>query len=262
MRAVAAIVGREFRRLLRQRGRLLSSLARPLLWLFIIGSGFSGLVALHSGLSYRDFLLPGVVAMVLLFSSMLAALSTVYDRELGMMRMMLIAPISRLGLVVAKVMSSAAVGAVQGIALLLLVPAFGLEPGAGGLALTLAGVLLTSLTLAAIGMLLASRIGSIENFAVVMNFVLFPMFFLSGGLYPVAQLPSLLRAVALANPLTYGIDVMKHGLFGAGAGAFGGELPLGLDLGALAVAGAAATLLAVRAFSREERLAAMAVRPS
>lgn len=258
MSPVAAIVVREFRRFLRQRGRLLSTLARPLLWLFVIGSGFSGIVAVTTGLSYRDYLLPGVIGMVILFSAMLAALSTVYDRELGVVRMMLVAPVRRVTLVMAKVLSSAVLAAAQGWALLLLVPVLGIEMDVGGLALATLGVAASSAALAAIGMLLASRIGSLENFAVVMNFVVFPMFFLSGALYPVERLPDVLRWAAAANPLTYGIDLMKHGLFGAGRGAFGGEIAPELSVLVLAVTTAAATLVAAWGFGREDRFTRVA----
>lgn len=258
LRAVGAIVLREFRRFVRQRGRLLSTVARPLLWLFVVGSGFSGIVATTADLSYRDYLLPGVIGMVILFSAMLAALSTVYDRELGIARMMLVAPVRRVTVVVAKVVSSAVLAAGQGLALFVLVPVLGLGGEGAGLGTAAAGVVGTSFTLAAIGMLLASRIGSLENFAVVMNFVVFPMFFLSGALYPVARLPEVLQVVARANPLTYGVDLLKHGFFGPGRGAFGGEITPWVDLAVLAAWTVGATLLAGWWFGREDRFTRVA----
>jgi len=254
---LSAIVGREFKRFRRQRGRLLSAFARAFIWLFVIGSGFSGIVAASAGLSYRAYLFPGIIGMVILFSAMLAALSTVYDRELGVLRMLLIAPIPRATIVLGKLASSACLAGVEGGCLLLLVPVLGIPVSLAGIGVAIAGIVMTALALAGVGMLLASRMGSIENFAVLMNFVIFPMFFLSGGLYPVERLPVLLQLVAYVNPLTYGIDLMRHGFFG-GQRPFGGELPLLVDAGVLLVSTALTTGVAVVGFEDEDRFAAMA----
>ncbi len=256
-----AIVIREFKRFTRQRGRLLSTVARPLLWLFVIGAGFGGIVALPAGRSYQEFLFPGVIGMVMLFSAVLAALSTVYDRELGVMRMLLIAPVTRLMVVLGKLISSAALAAAQGLALLLLLPVLGIPVRLPGLSLTFLGVLMTSLALAGLGMLLASRIRSLENFAAVMNFVVFPIFFLSGALYPVERLPHVLQAAARVNPLTYGIDLLKHGIFGAG-GALGGELAVGLDVAILATTAVLTSVVAAMGFGEEDRITRLLARGS
>lgn len=251
-RALQVIIWREFKRFWRQRGRLLSTVARPMAWLFLIGSGFSGIVAVNSPYTYRQFMMPGVLGLVILFSAMLTALSTVYDREFGIMRMMLIAPLRRVTLVGAKVISSAVLSIVQAVALLVLLPVLGIHPSTGGIVVALVGITLTSFSIAAVGMWVASLVESLENFAVVMNFVVFPMFFLSGGLYPVRQLPEVLQWAVWFNPLTYGIDMLKHGLLGEGS--FAGEIPLGVDTAVLVGVTLVAGVLAARGFDREGSL--------
>ncbi|MDP9348474.1 MAG: ABC transporter permease [Gemmatimonadota bacterium] len=246
--AILAVVEREFKRFLRQRGRLLSTFARPLLWLAVIGSGFAALVPEQEGLSYHQYLLPGIFGMVLLFSSMLSALSTVHDREFGPVRMMLVAPLPRGSIVAAKVLSSTLLAVAQGVLLLPLLPLLGLRPGPAALAAFLGALLLTAVALSSLGMLLASRIRSLENFAGVMNLVIFPMFFLSGALYPVFLLPGYLKPLVYLNPLTYGVDLLKHPLLSPAAlSGFRGEFSPALDvsvlLGFSVLALAAATFL-------------------
>jgi ABC-2 type transport system permease protein len=247
------IVVRELQRLGRQRGRILSGLARPLLWLFIVGSGV-GAVASGDPAAYRRFMLPGIVGMVILFSAMFGALSTAHDREFGVIRLMLIAPVRRSTIVLAKIVSSALVALLQSGILLLLLPLLGLRPPLWRVAALIGAMAACALAISALGMLLASRIDSIENFSGVINFVVFPMFFLSGALYPLEALPAVLRPLVVLNPLTYGVDLMKHALFGAGApGRFGPELHVGADLAALAATFGISLLLTVTLFDRDAR---------
>lgn len=255
MKPFYGIVVRELQRLRRQRGRILSGLARPLLWLFIVGSGVGAIAAGEDPSGYRRFMLPGVVGMVILFSAMFAALSTAHDREFGVIRLLLIAPVRRSTVVLAKIASSCLVSLLQAGVLLLLLPVVGLSPDPAGFGFLLAGMTLTALALSSVGMLLASRVESIENFSGVVNFVVFPMFFLSGALYPARALPEILHALARVNPLTYGVDLMKHALLGPEpATGFGPELPVAVDVLALAVTFAVCLALTVALFDREARL--------
>jgi ABC-2 type transport system permease protein len=253
--AVVAVVVREFLRFARQRGRLLSTFARPLLWLIVIGSGFERVVPTEGTVSYKQFLLPGIYGMVLLFSTMLSALATVHDREFGPIRMLLVAPLPRGVAVLAKTLSSALLGVFQAVLLLPLIWILGLRPSLTSLLEFLATLVIAALALSSLGMLLASRLRSIENFAGVMNFLMFPMFFLSSALYPASSLPGFLQPLVRADPLTYGIDLMRHpllhGLYPVNLGA---DYTVRFDLLVLASLTVVLFTLASLLFGEEEHL--------
>jgi len=254
-RAAGIIVTREFKRFFRQRGRLFSSLARPLFWLFVVGPGFQRLVETNQGISYQQFLFPGVLGIVVLFGSMLASLSTVYDREFGIMRMMLIAPVSRATIVWAKIAGGSLLSVFQALVLLVVAPFLDLRLGILQLVSILLCLLITSFAVASLGMLLAARIDSLENFSTIMNFVVFPMFFLSGGLYPVKLLPSALRTAVYLNPMTYGIDLFKHVLLPPQTSSrLTADLPVVLDVAVLMVMSLAAAAVATFLFDKEAKL--------
>src|SRR5712692_2302406 len=158
MGAIVAVVVREFLRFARQRGRLLSTFARPLLWLVVIGSGFERVVPSQGTVSYKQFLLPGIYGMVLLFSTMLTALATVHDREFGPIRMLLVAPLPRSVAVIAKTISSSLLGVIQAVLLLPLIWILGLRPSFGAVLELLGAIALTSFALGSLGMVIASRL--------------------------------------------------------------------------------------------------------
>ncbi len=236
MRAVYGIVVRELVRFLRQRGRVLASVARPFVWLIFAGAGFATVFAGRQEIDYRVYMTPGLLGMVVMFGALLASLSTVTDREAGVLRMVLVAPIRRSTIALGKALGAALLGTVQSIVVgVVLLPLVGLHPTPASVLLAVAGVALASLAMGALGLLLAAGIRSLENFAGVMNFVVFPMLFLSGALYPVSRLGAVLQALAYLNPLAYGVDLLKHALLGSWAGVgYGGELPVALDFVALA----------------------------
>ncbi|HEX7043500.1 MAG TPA: ABC transporter permease [Burkholderiales bacterium] len=250
LRPVYAVMEREVLRLLRQRARLAAALARPLVWLLVIGAGFGALYDPAGRAAYQQFLVPGVVGMTLLFGAMLAALGTVHDKEFGVMRMLVMAPLPHAWIVIAKLLAAALVAALQALVLLAALAALGyLAAGAAPLLLA-AALAATAFACAAIGMLVAAFSRTLENFAAVMNFVIFPVFFLSGSLYPVQALPAGLRAAAMLNPYTYGVDLLRHAL-PAGAAGLGTDFGIGRDLAVLALFTVCATALACWRFSRE-----------
>ena len=208
-RPVKAVVGRELNKLFRQRARLISSMVRPMIWLLVIGSGVGSMLDDSQQDGYLTYLVPGVVAMTLLFASLLSALTLVYDKEFGVMRMMLIAPIAHYWIVLSKLIAATLTAMVQAVLLLLILLALQLVSVEIALKLLLPA-LLTAVCCSAIGGLIAVWSKSIDNFAVIMNFFIFPVFFLSGALYPVSQLPEFLRYVVLVNPFSYGVDLLKH----------------------------------------------------
>ena len=253
--AVVAVVSRELRRFARQPGRLLSTFARPLLWLVVIGSGFQKVVPSEGTVSYKQFLLPGIYGMVLMFSTMLSALATVSDREFGPIRMLLVAPLPRSVVVVAKTASSTLLGLVQALLLLELVWILGLRPSATALLEFLWALAVSALALSSLGMVVASRLRSIENFAAVINFLMFPMFFLSGALYPASTLPGYLKPLVRANPLTYAIDLMRHPLLsGEYPANFSADYTARFDLLVLLAFSAVSLLLAALLFGEEDHL--------
>jgi ABC-2 type transport system permease protein len=253
VRPLYGIVVRELLRFLRQRGRLWSSLARPFVWLLLAGTGFAAVFAGNSQLDYRRFMAPGLLGMVVLFGAFLASLSTVVDRDAGVLRLLLVAPIERAAVVLGKVLGAAILGTAQALAVgLVLVPAVGLRPGATALLLTGSGIVLASLATGALGLALAATMRSLENFATVMNFVVFPMLFLSGALYPVQHLGGWLRVLTYLNPLAYGVDLLKHGLLGPWASSgYGGEWPVALDVLALSGCAVVCSVVATVLIERE-----------
>ena len=258
LRAFTAIIGRDLKRTLRQRGRLLSSLVRPLLWLVVIGGGVETLVARDG--TYRDFLVPGLVAMALLFGGMLAALSLVHDKESGVLRMLLAAPLHHGWIVFARTLSAAAVALLQATLLLVVLAVCGWLGAATDWPLLAAGLVLTALTAATLGMLVAVWARSLENFAVMMNLIIFPIFFLSGALYPVHGLPPWLKAIAVANPFSYGVDLLKHACCAVpttGHATFAPDFAPSLDLLVLAGFVVVGTSIAALRFSSRSTIAAL-----
>jgi ABC-2 type transport system permease protein len=248
-RPIYAVMEREVLRMFRQKTRLVSAMVRPLIWLFVIGAGFDTVIGESGGIPYQTFLIPGVIGMTMLFGAMLAALTTVYDKESGVMRMMIIAPLPHYWIVIAKVLSAALAAILQALLLAILLALLGYLTLDTNFPLLALGLVTTSLACAGIGIVTASFTRSLDNFAAIMNFVIFPVFFLSGSLYPVQKLPELLRWVATINPYTYGVDLLKHATVTAGA--MSADFTLMTDIVVLVGFTLAAVLLASWRFSRE-----------
>jgi ABC-2 type transport system permease protein len=248
LRPFYAVLEREVIRMIRQRTRLVAAMVRPLIWLLVIGGGFSATIGLAHGVSYQQFLVPGVLGMTTLFGAMLAALTTVYDKESGVMRMMIVAPLPHAWIVLAKMVSAALAAVVQALLLvLLLVILRFLDAGTPWLLLAVA-LVAASFACAGIGMLTASFTRTLDNFAATMNFVIFPVFFFSGALYPVQTLPRGLRHVANLNPYTYAVDLLKHAILPASAAT---DFSIGMDIAVLAGFSIVALAVASWRFSQE-----------
>jgi ABC-2 type transport system permease protein len=252
VRPIYAVLEREVVKMFRQRTRLLSAMVRPLIWLFVIGAGFGTVVGRARGVDYQQFLVPGVLGMTVLFGAMLAALTMVYDKESGVMRMLIVAPFAHHWIIVAKTLSAALAGIVQAALLLVVLAALGFLSWKMSYALLVAGILMTALSCAGIGILVAAFTRTLDNFAAIMNFVIFPVFFLSGALYPIENLPVALKVVAMLNPFTYAVDLLKHALIGAQSASSGSELGVGVDFLVTAGFTLLAIALASWRFSREQ----------
>ncbi|OGP29787.1 MAG: hypothetical protein A2067_06285 [Deltaproteobacteria bacterium GWB2_42_7] len=250
-KAIYVIVIREFKRFFRQRGRMFVTISRPLLWLFIVGSGFGQMVNLTStNISYKQFLLPGIIGMTILFSSVFSTISVVWDREFGFLREMLVAPISRTTIVMGKLLSGTALSVFQGMVLLLISPLLGMKITFAGFLAMVILIALLSLAITAMDLFIASFLTSLEGFNVIMNFIVLPMFFLSGALYPMNKLPEILKYFTYVNPLSYGVDAFKHILF-ENNGTLGAEFPLLLDIGVLILFSVIMITLASYSFERK-----------
>ena len=222
--ALTAIVGREVSKFLRQPGRLISSVVRPALWLIVFASGFQNVFGVsiippyETYVEYKVYLTPGLVGMVLLFNGMLSSLAMVYDREMGMMRLLLTAPLSRGVLLFGKLLAGAFLSLLQAIVFLLVAILIGVDITLGNLLLSLPVIVLASLMLAALGLLLSVHVKQLENFAGTMNFVIFPMFFISSALYPLWKLQesgaTWIWQVARFNPFTYAVEAIRFALVG------------------------------------------------
>lgn len=211
--AVYVIVAREFKKFAREKSRLISTLARPLIWLFLVGGGMSRFVTADIGLSYMQFIFPGILGMTILFSSIFSSISIIWDKEFGFMKEILVAPVSRFSIVIGKAASGTLISVIQAAIILGLFPLLGIRLGVVAIVEIIVLSMLLSFCMSALGIVIASFYESFESFSVIINFIVMPMFFLSGAMYPVKRLPDILRIAARLNPFTYGIDALKHVIF-------------------------------------------------
>lgn len=209
--AVAGIVRRDLRRAARQPSRLIGGLARPFVWLLLVASGYNAIANPGTGGSYREFVFPGVIIMACLFGSALTAVSTVYDREFGMLRLMLASPAGPAVVLAGRAVSATAVGLLQGLVVLAAAPLV-MSITIRQAVLAALAIVLASFVSALLGLLVAARLRSVENFAGIINVLLFPMLFISGALYPASGLPPLLRWIARVNPVTHMVELVRSAL--------------------------------------------------
>lgn len=205
---------REVRGFYRQRSRVIGSLATPLLFWFVLGSGFGSSLQTSND-SYAQFFFPGTVMLVVLFTAIFANISIIEDRREGFLLSVLVAPVSRLALVLGKVLGATTIGAFQGLLLLPLAPLAGVSISASQLPAVFAMILLMAFGLTALGFYFAWWLNSVQGFHSIMNVVLLPMWLMSGGVFPVDGSSGWIRWVTIANPLTYGVSGLRR-LLGSG----------------------------------------------
>jgi ABC-2 type transport system permease protein len=219
---LAGIVWREALRFLHQRERFVSALVRPLVWLFIFAAGFRQVLGIsiippyETYILYEVYITPGLIAMIQLFNGMQSSLSMVYDREMGNMRTLLVSPFPRWYLLASKLAAGTAVSLLQVYAFLAIAWFWDIEPPPLGYLTVLPALILSGLMLGALGMLISSAIKQLENFAGVMNFVIFPMFFASSALYPlwrVREGSPFLYYVCQLNPFTHAVELVRFALY-------------------------------------------------
>ncbi|MBD9414379.1 ABC transporter permease [Pseudomonas sp. PDM16] len=213
---------REWLRFAQQRTRLLSALVRPLLWLLVFAAGFRAALGIaiiapyDTYITYETYIVPGLACMILLFNGMQGSLSMVYDREMGSMRVLLTSPLPRGFLLLAKLLATSLISLLQVYAFLAVAWFYGVQPPAWGLLAALPALLLVALLLAALGLLLSNGIRQLENFAGVMNFVIFPLFFLSSALYPLWKMREAsewLYWLCAINPFSHAVELVRFALY-------------------------------------------------
>lgn len=235
---IYAVWLREVKRFANSRTRILGSIGQPLFFLLALGTGIGSLVP---GLNYQQFIIPGIVGMTLLFSSMFAGVSIIWDREFGFLKEMLVAPLNRTSIVLGRVLGGATAAVLQASIILVLgFLVFGLQfysPFA--VLLALAFMVLISSGFVAVGITIASVMTDVEGFQLIINFIIFPLFFLSNALFPVDRLPAWLGDLVAVNPLSWGVgalrDLLVHQAFSNLVMPF--VLLLGFDIIAILVAG-------------------------
>ncbi len=269
-RAVVGILTlwqRDLLRFWRDRTRIAGGIAQPLLFLVIFGAGLSPwmgtLGGMPGGPDYVQFLYPGIIGMSVLFSSIFSAVSVVWDREFGFLKELLVAPIPRWAIVVGKALGGSTTSMLQGLLLLLLAPLIGVRLQLGTILLLIPLLFLLAFSLSSIGLVIAARMRSTEGFGLVMNFLVTPLLFLSGALYPLSNLPIWLTVLTRIDPVTYGIDAIRRVVLGSadvpqpvidqlGVTLFGHPLNPLFDAAIVLVLGIFLIVLAARQFARPD----------
>jgi ABC-2 type transport system permease protein len=268
-RGTWVIAYRELLRFLQERSRMLSSFAMPLLFLVIFGGGFNRIIGvLTPGIDFVKFIYPGIVTMTVLMTSVFSGLSVVWDREFGFLKEVLVAPLSRTGIVLGKAAGSATVATIQSSMLLVLAPLIGITLTPLLVIKVIPLLIMISLSLSGLGILIASRMRSQQGFHMVVQLIVFPLIFLSGIFFPVNDVPVWLQMISKVNPLTYGVDAIRQIFLGSdftavpsamqsgssviGITVFGHTMTVLEDVGVIAILGLVLILAATWSFNRQE----------
>jgi ABC-2 type transport system permease protein len=236
---------RQLKRSFRSKPRIVASMGQPLLFLLVFGSGFSSLFRRAGEGNYMQFLAPGVIAMSILFTSIFAGIEVIWDRQFGFLKETLVAPVPRLLIMLGRTMGGATVAVLQGLLVFILCLLVGFRPVTLALApVALLYMLLTAILFTAVGTALGSVMPDFQAFQLVMNFLVMPIFFLSGALFPLTNVPRVLSLVAGLDPLSYSVDGIRSTLIGTAH--FGGPL----DLAVLCFVTAIILALGARVFSK------------
>lgn len=272
LRAVYIIWYRDVLRYYRDRWRLLTSLAQPVLFLLVFGTGLSsslrGATAgfgghIAGGLQYQQFIYPGIIGMAVLFTSIFGAMSIVWDREFGFLKEVLVAPINRAAVAVGKTLGGATQAMLQGLILLVLAPLVGVTLTWQGVLELIPLIFVYAFALSALGVAIGARMRSMQGFQVVMNFLMMPIFFLAGALFPLQGLPAWMMVLTRLDPATYGVDPLRrtvlgaagvpsHVLDGLGVTLFGSTLAIWTEEALLLVFGFVMLAFAIRSFQHRD----------
>ena len=216
LKGIYVIWLRDIKRFFRDRTRIIGAIGQPALYLFVLGTGISTALQPMAGSGgYIGFLFPGIVGMTILFTSTFSALSIIWDREFGFLKQVMVAPISRTAIALGKALGGTTQSMIQGTIMLIFTPFLGIRMTFSSLLLLWMMMFLTSFALTSFGILIASKMRSFQGFQMISNFLLMPMFFLSGSFFPLKNLPAWMNWLVRINPLSYGVDGIRYALLGA-----------------------------------------------
>lgn len=208
---------RQIKKTWRSKARIIGSLGQPLLFLLALGFGLGGVFEQAGQGDYTDFLVPGIVAMSIMFTAMFAGIEILWDRQFGFLKETLVAPIARWKIMIGRTLGGSTIAIIQGIIVLLIALLIGFRPtSVSGLLFALIFMFLVAFIFTAFGTALASKMTDMQAFPLIMNFLVMPLFFLSGSLFPVNSVPKAIEIIVKLNPLSYGVDGIRHALLGSG----------------------------------------------
>jgi ABC-2 type transport system permease protein len=264
-RAIKIMWRREMIRFAGDRMRIVTSLVQPLLYLFVLGAGLNAFTDQGAGgFNLKTFLYPGILCMTVMFTAMFASASIVWDREFGFLREMMVAPVRRSSIVIGKVLGGATVATLQGVIMILMAPLVDVPLSVPMVVAILLMLLLLSASISAFGVMVAARITQMQGFMGVMQMIMMPMFFISGALYPVNNLPAWLTVLNRFDPLTYAVDPLRKLVFAhldnlppqlagtTGVTWFGWSVPTAVELLVVALLGVAMLGVAIWEFKTAE----------
>ena len=246
LEAIAMLCQRDLIRFLRERAQLYGSLARTVVWLFVLGAGLRGSVTVPGDISYLEFVFPGMLAMAVIFSSLQTAISIIFDREFGFLKEILVAPIPRTSVAIGKALAGATIATIQAAIVFLFAPFAGVWPSPLEILACLIVLLAMGLGLTAVGIVMATRMTSFEGFGTINNFVILPLYFTSAAQFPLDNAPEWLQTISHLNPLSYGVDLLRGILTGLWT------YPIWLDVTVVTGFAIAAVGAATYAFTRTE----------
>jgi len=238
---------RQLKRYFRSKSRIVGSIGQPLLYLLAMGFGFGAIFQKAGQGNYIEFLVPGIIAMSILFTALFSGIEIIWDRQFGFLKETLVAPVSRINIMIGRTLGGATVAVFQGIIVFLISLLIGFHPYSWALLpLALVFMVLIALFFTALGTAIASRLSDMQGFQLIMNFLVMPLFFLSGALFPLTGLPKTLAIIIKFNPLSYGVD----GLRGVATGI--SQFGLSFDLGILSIITLLLILIGSYLFSKIE----------
>ena len=232
---------RQLKRYWRSKPRMVGSLAQPVLFLVALGFGFGPIFQKAGGGNYIDFLAPGIIAMSILFTSVFTGIEVIWDRQFGFFKETLVAPVTRTKIMIGRALGGATVGTLQGIVVFLICLLVGFRPSNWAfLPLAIVFMFLIALLFTTLGTALASKLNDMQAFPLIINFLVMPIFFLSGALFPLDGLPGTINIIADINPLSYGVDGLRY--------AFTGVSHFSVELSLIVVFGVAAIITVIGSY--------------